>query len=64
MTELLQNLDKDIATVRGYLDKLDSGKSGLNTANALRARLVYIDMLYQLMDLRRDLMKYTEEGNK
>lgn len=64
MNELLQNLDQDIATVRGYLEKLNSGKSGLNAANALRAKGVYTDMLYQLMDLRRDLRKYTEEADK
>lgn len=64
MNELLQNLDKDIATVRGYLEKLNSGKSGLNAANVLRAKGIYTDMLYQLMDLRRDLRKYTEEADK
>lgn len=64
MNELLQNLDKDIATVRGYLEKLKSGKSGLSSSNVLRAKEVYTDMLYQLMDLRRDLRKYTEEGDK
>lgn len=64
MNEMLQNIDKDIATVRGYLEKLDSGKSGLSSSNVLRAKQVYTDMLYQLQDLRRDLRKYTEEADK
>lgn len=64
MTEMLQNIDKDIETVRGYLAKLKSGKSGLSTSNVLRAKQVYTDMLYQLQDLRRDLRKYTEEADK
>lgn len=58
MKELLETINRDIATVEGYLKQRDS--------SAGRAVAIYTEMLYELYDRRRSIMHYLqkEEADK
>jgi hypothetical protein len=62
--ELLETINRDIATVEGYLRQ--RGAATQRDSSAGRAVAVYTEMLYELYDRRRAIMHYLEkeEANK
>lgn len=62
MNEILQNIERDIETVRGCLKKWRAKKQ--RSSDDIRAIRIYEDMLLELLALRRELKDYIEEVYK
>lgn len=63
MTEMLENIEKDIETVEAYLAKLLAAKKNDTHGSAGFAISVYTGMLYELYDRYREIKKYIEEAD-